>query len=249
MGAAARASQPRAGEAAETAGAGLLRAAAALSQSAHHLADAGRAPGASGGPSSADTAPAPANRRVSGPRLPAECVALATVVRVEDGRRGYVFTAIDLYSRMALALAPPQPTSAAAVQFLDVLEQAFPMPIRCVLTDNGSEFQGRFADALARRGIAHWHTYPNCPRMNAHVERFNRTRQEDFVEADEELLWADLPRFNRRLWGYLGWYNRERPHRSLGLRTPFAALADACASGSEDLESRKWWRLTHPDAL
>ena len=58
------------------------------------------------------------------------------------------------------------------------------------------------------------------------------TLQEDFVEADEELLWADLPRFNRRLWGYLGWYNLERPHRSLGLRTPFAALTDARASGS-----------------
>ena len=186
----------------------------------------------------------PAGFRAS---APGECVALDTVVRVEDGRRGYVFTAIDLYSRLALALAPPQPTSAAAAQFLDVLEQAFPMPIRCVLTDNGSEFQGRFADALARRGIAHWHTYPNCPKMNAHVERFNRTLQEDFVEADEELLWADLPCFNRRLWGYLSWYNRERPHRSLGLRTPFAALADARVSGSEDLEageSRKWWRLT-----
>ena len=80
--------------------------------------------------------------------------------------------------------------------------------------------------------------------MNAHVERFNRTLQEDFVEADEELLWTDRPRFNRRLRSYLDWYNRERPHRSLGLRTPLEALNDAGALGLGGMESRKRWRLT-----
>ena len=112
------------------------------------------------------------------------------------------------------------------------LERAFPVPIRHVLTDNGSKFQGRFAETLARRGIVHWHTYPNCPKMNAHVERFNRTLQEDFVEGDEDLLWTDRPRFNRRLRQYLGWYNRERPHHSLGLRTPVAVMSQACVTES-----------------
>ena len=42
----------------------------------------------------------------------------------------------------------------------------------------------------------------------------------------------------------LGLANRERPRRSLSLRIPFAASADACTSGSEDLESGKWRRLT-----
>lgn len=87
--------------------------------------------------------------------VPGECVALDTIVRCEDGRRGYILTAIDQRTRAAWAWAPAQPTSAAAAQFLDALERAFPVPIRRVLTDNGSEFQGRFADALRRRGIAH----------------------------------------------------------------------------------------------
>lgn len=172
---------------------------------------------------------------------PGECVALDTIVRRGRGQFGYVFTAIDLHSRVAMAWAPAQATSANAARLLELLAQAFPAPIRHVLTDNGSEFQGRFADALARRGIVHWHTYPNCPKMNAHVERFNRTLQEDFVEGDEDLLWADRPRFNQRLWEYLGWYNRERPHRSLELRTPLAALNEACAQ-----ESRMSWRHTGP---
>ena len=75
--------------------------------------------------------------------------------------------------------------------------------------------------------------------MNAHVERFNRTLQEEFVEEHEDLLWTDLPRFNRRLWDYLARYNRERPHHGLGLRAPLAALNDACPP-----ESRICWRDT-----
>ena len=163
---------------------------------------------------------------------PGECVALDTIVRRGRGQFGYVFTVIDLYSRVAMAWAPAQATSANAALLLELLTQAFPVPIRHVLTDNGSEFQGRFAETLARHGIVHWHTYPNCPKMNAHVERFNRTLQEDFVEGDEDLLWTDRPRFNRRLWQYLGWYNRERPHHSLGLRAPVAAMSQACVPES-----------------
>ena len=182
---------------------------------------------------------------------PGECVALDTIVRRGPGRFGYILTAIDLHTRVALALAPPRASSAAAGRFLGLLTEVFPAPIQRVLTDNGAEFQGRFAEALARAGIAHWHTYPNCPKMNAHVERFNRTLQEDFVEGDEDLMWTDLPRFNRRLWDYLGWYNRERPHHSLGLRAPLVAMNDARPTESSMCwrKTVSFWRLATSDTI
>ena len=72
------------------------------------------------------------------------------------------------------------------------------------------------AVAARHRALA---TYPELPRD----ERARGTPQPHaaggLCRADEELLWADRPRFNRRLRGYLGWYNRERPHRNLGLCT------------------------------
>ncbi len=45
--------------------------------------------------------------------------------------------------------------------------------------------------------ITHWWTYPRSPKMNAHVERFNRTLQEQFVDYHTDLLFDDLAAFNR----------------------------------------------------
>ena len=53
--------------------------------------------------------------------------------------------------------------------------------------------------------------YPKCPKMNAHVERFNRTLQEECIDYHEDLLFTDLQLFNDRLWDYLQWYNLQRP--------------------------------------
>ncbi len=44
--------------------------------------------------------------------------------------------------------------------------------------------------------IEQWLTYPKCPKMNAHIERFNRTVQEDCIDHAEDLLFADTEAFN-----------------------------------------------------
>lgn len=74
--------------------------------------------------------------------------------------------------------------------------------------------------------------------MNARVERFNRPLREDFVEGDENLLWTSAA-VQPATVGVRGWYNRERPHRSLGLHIPVAAMRQACVP-----ESRISWRNT-----
>jgi transposase InsO family protein len=55
--------------------------------------------------------------------------------------------------------------------------------------------------------------------MNAHVERFNRTIQEEFIDYHEELL-INPDQFNRQLIPWLIWYNAERPHWALKLQSP-----------------------------
>ena len=66
-----------------------------------------------------------------------------------------------------------------------------------MLTDNGPEFMKHFDEEVKRLHKVHWHTYPKTPRMNAHVERFNRTFQEEFLDYHEDLL-VDPLVFNRQ---------------------------------------------------
>lgn len=142
---------------------------------------------------------------------PGHVVALDTVERVVMGRRRYIITFEDLYSRFAFAWATTSHASQAAEEFFGYCRSVFPVPFTFVLTDNGSEFKKHFSKALEKLHIVHYHTYPKTPKMNAHCERFNRTIQEEFVDYNAYYLqFPDL--FNRKLMEWLIWYNGERPH-------------------------------------
>ena len=80
-----------------------------------------------------------------------------------------------------------------------------------VLTDNGSEFKKHFSEELKKLHLVHYHTYPGMPKMNAHLERFNRTLQDEFIDYHmNDLLVPE--EFNRKLAEYLIWYNTKRVH-------------------------------------
>ena len=169
---------------------------------------------------------------------PGHCIAFDTVERIIHGSRRYVITATDLYSRFGLALATKSHASLAAGQFFQAIQQCFPHPIEYVLTDNGSEFMLHFDEALRAQCKQHWHTYPRTPKMNAHCERFNRTIQEEFVDFHEASL-LDPATFNRELADYLVWYNTERPHWGLGLKSPLQFLMKEQPEGC-----KMWWTDT-----
>jgi hypothetical protein len=54
------------------------------------------------------------------------------------------------------------------------------------LSDNGSEFKAQFTKIVLEGAAVRWVTYPKCPRMNAHAQRFNRTIQEEFIEFHKD---------------------------------------------------------------
>lgn len=158
--------------------------------------------------------------------FPGNCVALDTIERHRDGLKRYLITLTDIHSRFAFALASTRRNSQVASATLTLAQTLFPVPCAIVLTDNGGEFAKHFADSVRQSGIAHWHTYPHTPKMNAHVERFNRTIQEEFVDFHEDLLLTDIMTFNDKLFDYLTWYNLDRPHHALQLQSPMHVISN-----------------------
>ena len=150
------------------------------------------------------------------PLYPGHLVALDTVEIFINGIRRYVITFEDIYTRFSFAWATKSHASLAAKEFFGLCQKAFPYSFNFlwVLTDNGSEFKKHFAEELKQLHLTHYHTYPRTPKMNAHVERFNRTIQEDFVDFRYQLIKNDVDEFNRQLMDWLIWYNARRVHHA-----------------------------------
>lgn len=160
-------------------------------------------------------------------KWPGHLIAFDTVERVRDGCRRYILTMTDIHTRICMGAASNSRTSRAAKDFFAMVQHIFPEPIHAVLSDNGSEFHGEFAMSLEKSNIKHWYIYPKSPKMNAHLERFNRTIQEEFVDYNEDLLFEDLFLFNEKMADYIIWFNRDRPHYSLGQISPLQYLVNS----------------------
>lgn len=148
------------------------------------------------------------------PQYPGHVVALDTIEKQRNGRRMYILTAIDIYSRTTFSIATKSHSSKTFAHFFYLIMQMFPYEVKNVLTDNGSEFKLHPDALLTKNNITHYHTYPKTPKMNAHCESFNGTIQEEFVDYNTNLLFDDTTKFNEKLSKYLGFYNTKRVHCS-----------------------------------
>jgi transposase InsO family protein len=134
--------------------------------------------------------------------------------------------AIDDATRLADGEVLPDETRRSTTAFLvRALRWCRARGIRVerVRTDNGSGYVARlFRKALRLLGIRHIRTRPDTPKTNGTAERFIQTLLREWASAipfsSSQARAADLPR-------WLTWYNHQRPHSSLGRRTPAQALA------------------------
>jgi len=154
------------------------------------------------------------------PEQPGDLLQIDTVVKFIQGIKRYVITAIDLKSEFAFAYGYKNHSSKGTADFFEKLQSVAPFEIKRIQTDNGSEFDYLFRDYTQKQGIVHFHNYPKCPKMNAYVERFNRTLQEEFINHFLDTMSNDLNDFNEKLIQWLLWYNTERPHWTLGQKPP-----------------------------
>jgi transposase InsO family protein len=182
------------------------------------------------------------------PEYPGHLVALDTVERFVHGCRRYAITFEDIYTRFSFAWSTKSHASLAAAEFFALCRRAFPheYAFLFVLTDNGSEFKKHFAEELRQLHLIHFHTYPRTPKMNAHLERFNRTIQEEFIDYHASLL-LDPDAFNRKLMDYLIFYNTERVHHAFKNRlSPVQFMLSLQGKNIPSLseKSRSGWHYT-----
>lgn len=129
----------------------------------------------------------------------------------KEGKRTYIYTALDVYSRYGYAKWHKKANTHNSLSFLKQVKKYFPFEIRCIQTDNGPEFGKFFTDNCH---IKHRHNHPRSPNENGHLERFNRTLQEEipkhnlYIFDKEDIL------------KYLEHYNLKRMHMGIKFKTP-----------------------------
>lgn len=123
------------------------------------------------------------------------------------------YALIDVCSRWAYAEVCERVNAARSVSFVHHAVSVAPFDLQLIQTDNGAEFSKHFT---LFSGISHRHTRVRTPTDNAHVERFIQTLQRQCLNR----IPRDLKSWKRELPEFLHWYNFERPHMGLGMRTP-----------------------------
>ncbi len=136
-------------------------------------------------------------------------------------RRFYVLFFIELGTRRVhLAGATAKPSGAWTTQQarnLMIGGCAREQPVRFLIHDRDAKFSAAFDEVFRSEGIQVIRTPFRAPNANAHAERFVRTLREECLDW---LLILGRRHLERVLREYVDHYNRERPHRALGLRAP-----------------------------
>jgi transposase InsO family protein len=138
----------------------------------------------------------------------------------------HLFVAIDDATRLGYAQLYPDETAASAISFLAACQRFYHqhgIAIERVLTDNGTCFKRRWHDTCAEQQITVKKTRPYRPQTNGKAERFIRTMLERWAYA------TPYPTEHHRanaLPNAIDTYNRNRPHRALGGRTPLQRVND-----------------------
>jgi len=151
------------------------------------------------------------------------------------GDRYFQYTAIDEYSRLRYLEAFEEHSSYSSAVFLKNAVAFFRkhgFSIKCVQTDNGSEFTNRFnrslqnkptlfEAALAELAILHKLIRPYTPRHNGKVERSHREDQKRFYSCHSFYSFAD---FSKQLSLHLRKSN-SIPMRPLSFFSPLSFLS------------------------
>lgn len=155
------------------------------------------------------------------PELPGLLVEADTIHDGYVGHQLYIYTLLDVHSRWAYANSAPKISAAGGARFVSKAQLAAPFMFKTVQTDHGPEFSKWFTKKLEEKDVVHRHSRIRTPNDNAHLERFNRTIQEECIFR----LPRKLSVWEREIPEYLQYYNYGRPHMGLGWLTPAEKLA------------------------
>jgi len=136
-------------------------------------------------------------------------------------QRLYVFFVIEVDSRYVHILGittnpnAPWTNQAARNLLMDLGERADQFKV--LIRDRAGQFTAAFDAVLADAGVTVCKIPPQCPRANAHAERFVLTARSEVT--DRMLIFGER-HLRRTLDQYARHYNGHRPHRALQLQPP-----------------------------
>jgi transposase InsO family protein len=137
--------------------------------------------------------------------------------------------AIDDHSRWLYAEVLPSERAEHCAAFLRRATNAFAergITIERVLSDNAKTYRGNlWRDTCNELQIDRRYIRPYRPRTNGKAERAIQTLLNEWAYAR---TYASSEQRTRSLASYLRWYNRRRPHSSLGNRPPISRVSHLC---------------------
>lgn len=137
--------------------------------------------------------------------------------RFENNRRLKCLTIVDDCTKKSPGLLSEYSiTSRDMITFFESLE-SLPRKLRC---DNGPEMSSReFMDWAYKNNIAIEYIQPGKPIQNAFIESFNSRFRDECLNEE---LFHDLNDAKKKIEKWRRYYNEERPHSSIGMKTPNA---------------------------
>ena len=142
---------------------------------------------------------------------------------------GYVWLhcVVDDHSRYAYVEERPDQAAATAAAVLERAIAHFQElgmgPPEAVMSDNALAYRSSraFRSALDRYQLRHIRTPIYTPCWNGKVERFIQTLKREWAYAHS---WPSSTKRSKALASFLRYYNRRRPHSSLGDRPPISRV-------------------------
>ena len=157
-----------------------------------------------------------------------------------DGKKQYLFVAIDRATRLLFYKIYDAKTAENAEDFIQHCITFFPFIISHILTDNGLEFTNALlkskngkpctksskVDELCKKeNIEHRLTKPNNPKTNGMVERVNGTIKKGTILKE---TYTNKEQMNNALMAFLVHYILYKRHgglrRELNVKTPYQAI-------------------------
>lgn len=162
-----------------------------------------------------------------------------------ESRNAFLFTVIDVYSRLNMAqLVAWSVKKIDVVGLLTYVIDNYQIPQTIYLrSDNGSQFEsGLVREFLTEKGIQQEFTRPGTPEQNGHMEAYHSIVERVICRQHE---FKDLTALNHTMDRFQYFYNFRRIHSGIGNQSPMRWLHQNgydANSINEDF-NRRGWRL------
>ena len=163
-------------------------------------------------------------------------------VRLTDGGEAKTVSGIDDHSRFIVSAAvvvraTARPTCDALLAAIDrygAPEQILTDTARCSPAGSGPAPDWCcWTGSVHERGIKHVLTAPRSSTTTGEIERWHKTLRREFLDGK---TFTSIAEAQAQLDAWVGFYNHDRPHQSLGMAAPWERfrLADTAVTTTTD---------------